>query len=151
MKSDPGYLLKSFLLHETNQIHINKMSIIHSPIDHFDIEHFGKSHFGTNFSSREHFGTRIVWCCGCSNRWTFQHGEFSAWGIFWHEEFLALEHFSTWLFWHLAKQYGHSSTDISGPVLLCRNVHVPKYPSAENSSCRKGLMPKSPHVKMFLC
>ena len=52
-------------------------------------------------------------------------------GTFWHRKFWARdilepEHFGTWIFWHLAKQYG---TDILGPVVLCQNVPVPKIPS----------------------
>ena len=51
---------------------------------------------------------------------TFRHGKF------WARDILEPEHLGTWIFWHLAKQYG---TDILGPVVLCQNVPVPKIPS----------------------
>jgi hypothetical protein len=92
------------------------------PIDHFGTENFGtenfgKSHFGTDVSSPEHFGTCTVRHCGRSGRWTFQHWNFSTWGIFStgkfrHEEFSAPEHFGTGIFWHLAKKYGRFGKDI---------------------------------------
>ena len=61
----------------------------------------------------------------------FWHEEFSSRGIFgtWtfrHRDISAPEHFGTWIFWHLAKQYGRFGTDILAPVLLHRNVPVPK-------------------------
>jgi hypothetical protein len=61
--------------------------------------------------------------------WTFRHKNFSqgdilAQGFFGTMDVLArdisaLEHFGTWIFWHLAKQYGRFGTDILPPVLLC--------------------------------
>ena len=90
-----------------------------------------------DFSTPEHFDMGY-----------FRQGEFSAWGIFgtWtfrHRDISAPEHFGTWIFWHLAKQYGRFGTDISAPVLLCRNVHVPKCPRAEMFLCRKFLVSKN--------
>ena len=81
--------------------------------------------------------------------WTFQHKNFLA------QDILAPENFGTWIFWHLAKQYGRFGTDILAPVLLCRNVHMPKCPRAETSMvtknhcaknylCQKVLVPKCP-------
>ena len=72
-------------------------------------------------------------------------------GNFRHGEFSAPEHFGTWIFWHLAKQYGRFGTDISAPVLLCRNVHVPKCPRAEMFLCQKFLGPKSPCAEKSPC
>ena len=68
--------------------------------------------------------------------WTFRRKDFFAWGHFGTmgvsaQDISAPEHLGTWIFWHLAKQYGHFGTDIWAPVLLCRNVHVLKYPCAE--------------------
>ena len=77
---------------------------------------------------------------GHFNTGTFQRGDISA-----------PEHFGTWIFGHLSKQYGRFGTDISAPMLLCRNVHVPKCPRAEMFLCRKFLVPKSPHAKKFPC
>ena len=67
------------------------------------------------------------------------------------QDILAPEHFSTWIFWHLAKQYGRFGTDILAPVLLCRNVHVLKCPRAEMFLCRKFLVPKSPCARKSPC
>ena len=64
---------------------------------------------------------------------------------------LGPENFGTWIFWHLAKQYGRFGTDISAPVLLCRNVHVPKSPRAEMFLCQKFLGPKSPCAEKSPC
>ena len=71
---------------------------------------------------------------------TFWHGEFLAQRIFGTmdikaRDISAPEHFGTWIFWHLAKQYGCFATDILAPVLLCRNVHVPKCPRVEIFLC----------------
>ena len=81
----------------------------------------------------------------------FRQGEFSAQGIFGTmdisaRDISAPEHFSTWIFWLLAKQYGCFGIDILAPVLLsmCRNVPMPKCSCAKNSLCRKFL-------KMFPC
>ena len=71
-------------------------------------------------------------------------------GFLRHEEFLAQGHFSTWMFWRLANQYGHFGT-ISVPVLLCQDVHVPKSPCAEMFLGRKLLTPKIPLAKKSLC
>ena len=92
----------------------------------------------------------------CFDMGNFRHWEFSARGIFgtWtfrHRDISAPEHFGTWIFWHLAKQYGRFGTDISAPVLLCRNVHVPKCPRAEMFLCRKFLVPKSPRAEKSPC
>ena len=38
-------------------------------------------------------------------------------------DILAPEHFGTWIFWHLAKQYGHFGIDILATVLVCCNGH----------------------------
>ena len=142
------------------------------PIDHFGTEHFGKSHFGTDVSSREHFGTCTVRHCGRSGRWTFQHRNVSAWGIFGtgnfrHKEFSAPEHFGTGIFRHLnISAHGYfgtlqSNMDVSAQTFrhlcycaemsMCRNVPVPKCSCAESFSCRKVPVPKSPHVEMFPC
>ena len=82
--------------------------------------------------TRECFNMETFWhkkflAQGISAPWTFQHG------IFWHLK----AHFGTWIFWHLLEQYGCFGTDIWAPVLLCQNVHVPKYPCAKMFLCRK--------------
>ena len=131
-------------------------------MDHFDTEDFGKSLFGTDVSSQEHFGTCAVRRSGRSGRWTFQSQNILTWGIFStgdfrHEEFLAPEHFGTGIFRHLnIPAHGYfgtlqSNMDVSAPVLLCRNVHVPKCPGAEIFLCRKFLVPKSPRAKKSPC
>ena len=87
-----------------------------------------------------------------SSPWTFRHKNFSqgdilAQGFFGTMDVLArdisaLEHFGTWIFWHLAKQYGRFGTDILPPVLLCWNVNVPKCPRAmvtKNPCAKKSL------------
>ena len=73
----------------------------------------------------------------------FQHRNVSTWGpfgmgIFWHEEFSAQEHFSTWTF-------RHSSTGAKMSVLKCpycfarcQNIH-----GAKNSLCQNVPVPKS--------
>ena len=43
---------------------------------------------------------------GHFNTGTFQHGDISA------RDISAPEHFGTWIFWHLAKEYGHFDTEI---------------------------------------
>ena len=74
----------------------------------------------------------------------FTRGIFGT-GNFRQEEFLAPKHFFTGIIWHLGKQYGcRFGKDILAPVLLCRNVHVPKCPHAKMFLCRKFLVPKSP-------
>ena len=102
---------------------------------HFGTWDFGKSHFGTYVSLWEHFSTCTVWPCRCSSRWTFQHRNILAWGLFGTGNFCfrnfrhidISEYLGTWTFrhmdfWHLAKQYG-----------------------------QKFFMPKSPHVETFPC
>ena len=81
------------------KIDINWVNL--TPIDHFGSEHFGKSYFSTDVSSPEHFGTCTIWHCRRSGRWTFQHRNISTWGNFWHEEFLAQEHFGMGTFRHM--------------------------------------------------
>ena len=112
---------------------------IYLPTHHFGTKHFGTSHFSADVSSWEHFGTCTLPPCGCSGKWTFQYGTVSTWG------------FGTWIFWYLTKQYVRSDTDILAPVLLCQNVPVLKCSCAENSSCQKFLVSKSPHVEVFRC
>ena len=96
--------------------------------------HFGKRHFGTDISSPGHFGTCMFRPCGRTGTWTFclhghfdtrtfRHGDILAQGIFSTmdisaRDILAPEHFGTWIFGHLAKQYGRFGTDILAPVLL---------------------------------
>ena len=71
-----------------------------------------------------HFGTRNFLHHGCLAR-----------------DMSAPEHFGTWIFWHLAKQYGHFGTDILAPWHLCycakmsffQNVPTPKSPCTKTS------------------
>ena len=108
-----------------------------------------------------HWALKRLWQLDISTRerfamGTFQHGKFSAQGIFTAvdisaQDILAPENLGTWIFWHLAKQYGRFGTDILAPVLLCRNVHVPKCPRAELFLCRTFLLPKIPRAKKSPC
>ena len=103
-----------------------------------------------DISSPGHFSTCMFWPWGHTGTWTFRlHGHFDR--TFQHRDILAQgifgamdisawdisvsEQFSTWIFWHLAKQYGRFGT--------CRNVH-----GAEKSLCQKVPMPKSFCTKM---
>ena len=97
---------------------------------------------------------------------SFRHWYFTM-GTFWHMHRLALrtfrhrdisapEHFSTWIFGTLkrdmdilAQTFRHLWYCAEMP--MCQNVPVPKCSCAKNSSCRKFLVQKSPHVEMFLC
>ena len=63
----------------------------------------------------------------------------------------APEHLGTWIFWHLAKQYGRFGTDISAPVLLYQNVHVPKCPCAKMFLCQNVPVPKIPCAEKSPC
>ena len=101
------------------------------------------------------FGT-----CTCrhSGRWTLQHRNVLK-GTFWHEEFSTRRIFGTKNFG--METFRHSGT--GAEILICK---VPKYScaqmsccqnipcrnvdGAENSSCQKFLVRKSPHVKTFL-
>ena len=105
---------------------------IYLPTHHFGTKHFGKSHFSADVSSWEHFGTCTLPPCGCSGKWTFQHGTVSTWG------------FGTWIFWYLTKQYVRSDTDILAAT-------VSKCPRPEMFLCRKFLMPKIPRVEKSPC
>ena len=91
--------------------------------------YFGTWHFGTKISSRfsaqRHFGTRTFW----------HHGRYST-GTFRHINMTAHVHFGTALsnidisiqiFWH-GRPYAETS--------MCRNILVPKCPSAVTSLCR---------------
>ena len=61
------------------------------------------------------------------------------------QDILAPEHFSTWIFWHLAKQYGRFGTHFG----TCANV--PKRPPSDMFRGRKSLMPNIPCAKNFPC
>ena len=72
---------------------------------------------------------------------SFQHRNFLAWG-----RFFGIEKFR-----HHTKQYWCLSTDILAPMLLCRNLHVPKCPCAETSMVRKNpFAEKSPCWKVLV-
>ena len=102
------------------------------------------------------------------NTGTFGHGEFSAWGIFSTRNIQHHGHFSTryfgtcifwhmdisapckviWMFWH--RHFGTCATVPKFPhaeISPCRNVPVPKYPRAVNSSPQKIQMSKCSSVK----
>jgi hypothetical protein len=96
---------------------------------HFGTWQFGKRHFSMNISSPRHFGRCMFRPC--------EHGHFvsmdvSTQGLF-GTDISAPEHFGTWIFWHLAKQYGHFSPDIFAPAHL---RYCAKCPCAEMSPCR---------------
>ena len=80
---------------------------------------------------------------------SFWHGYFIT-GTFWQVHGPALflpgdisapEHF----------EHGRFGTDISAPVLLCRNVPLPKCPCAEMFLCQKFLTPKIPRAEKSSC
>ena len=107
------------------------------------------------------------WYMHCLALRTFWHMDVSTWECFNMRSFQAQGifnmrnlrlrnisaqgHFSTRMFWWLANQYGHFGTEISVPVLLCQDVHVPKSPCAEMFLGRKLLTPKIPLAKKSLC
>ena len=105
----------------------------------------------TDVSSQKQFGMCTVPPCRRSCRWKSQHGTILTWGIFgtrnfWHHGHFGMGYFGTWIFQHM---------DISTPVLLRRNVHVPcqnvpvpKIPRAEKSLCRKVPVLKRPSAGM---
>ena len=120
-----------------------------------------------DISSLGHFGTCMFRPCGRTGTWTFRlngcfdtrtfrHGDILAQGIFSTmdvsaQDISAPEHFSTWIFWHLAKQYGHFGKDILAPVLLCRNVHVLNVPVPKCPWCRKILVLNIHGDNMSMC
>ena len=132
---------------------------------HFSTWDFGKSHFSTDVSSWEHFGTCTVRPAdvpadGRFNTGRFQHGDFSAWGIFsmrnfWHHGHFSTGYFGTWTFRHIDflapckaiwtfwhRHFSTCATVPKGPCAKmspCRNVH-----DAEKSLCWKVPVLKSP-------
>ena len=123
---------------------------------HFGPWHFGKWHIDTEISSQGHFVTWILWLCRHTGTWKFHlHGPTQ--GLFsmdtiWYKEFLAPWTFQQGIFWYMDVLAPHKAictfwnrhfgTDISAPVLLWQNVHVPKCAWAERS-----MVPKNPWAR----
>ena len=119
---------------------------------HFGPWHFGKWHIDTEISSRGHFVTWILRLCRHTGTWKFHlHGPTQ--GLFsmdtiWYKEFLAPWTFQQGIFWYMDVLAPHKAictfwnrhfgTDISAPVLLWQNVHVPKCAWAERSMVPKN-------------
>ena len=80
----------------------------------------------------------------CFDMGTFRHGEFSALHlVIWQIHLCSCKSFAKIV--PIPKNY------ILAPVLLCRNVHLPKCPRAEMFLCQKFLVPKIPCAENFSC
>ena len=56
-------------------------------------------------------------------------------GTFWHKEFSVPEHFGTWIFWHLAQQYGRFGTDICAEMSVRQHVRTLYFCLYQQSRC----------------
>ena len=115
-----------------------------------------------NISAHAPFSAADISADGLFITGTFRHGEFSAQGIFgtrnfWHLNISAQGYFGTWTFRHLdilapcKAIWTFRHLCYSAEMSMYENFPVSKCSRAENSSCQKVLVPKSPHVKIFPC
>ena len=120
---------------------------------HFGTWDFGKSHFGTYVSLWEYFSTCTVWPCRCSSRWTFQHRNILAWGLF------GTGNFCFRNFWHHRhfRIFGHLNISKHGFLAPCKAIWT-KILHAKKSPCRNipilksagtSTAPNGTHAKIF--